>query len=55
MTTASRRSFLTAAGGSLLALAARPTAPALLLASRRRADLVIRGGTVFDGTGAAGV
>jgi N-acyl-D-amino-acid deacylase len=55
MATSSRRSFLTAAGGTLLALAAPAGAPALLLASRRRADLVIRGGTVFDGTGAAGV
>jgi N-acyl-D-amino-acid deacylase len=38
-------------GGVALALAG---APALLLASRRRADLVVRGGTVFDGTGAPG-
>jgi N-acyl-D-amino-acid deacylase len=49
---ASRRDFLRAAGGAALAAAG---APALLLASRRAADLVIRGGTVFDGTGAAGV
>ncbi len=48
----SRRAFLHRAGGATLALAG---APALVLASRRRADLVIRGGTVFDGTGAAGV
>ncbi len=49
--TPSRRSFLQAAGGALAVLAG---APAVLVASRRRADLIIRGGTVFDGTGAAG-
>jgi N-acyl-D-amino-acid deacylase len=54
MADASRRSFLAAAGGSLLALAV-PGAPALRPAARRRAELVIRGGTVFDGTGAEGV
>jgi N-acyl-D-amino-acid deacylase len=48
----SRRAFLRGAGGAALALAG---APALLLASRRAADLVVRGGTVFDGTGAPGV
>jgi len=47
-----RRTFLAHAGTAALALAG---APALLLASRRAADLVIRGGTVFDGTGAPGV
>ena len=48
---ASRRDFLLASGAALVAAAGAP--PAL----RRRADhdLVIRGGTVFDGTGAAGV
>lgn len=30
-------------------------APSLVLASQRRADLIIRGGTMFDGTGAEGV
>jgi N-acyl-D-amino-acid deacylase len=48
----SRRSFLQSAGGALLALAG---APAVLTAARRRADVIIRGGTVFDGTGAAGI
>jgi N-acyl-D-amino-acid deacylase len=48
---ATRRDFLLAGGAALVAAAGSP--PAL----RRRAghDLVIRGGTVFDGTGAAGV
>ena len=50
--TTSRRSFLRTAGGALVTIAG---APSLLLASRRRADLIIRGGTLFDGTGAAGV
>ncbi|MFI5311092.1 MAG: amidohydrolase family protein [Gemmatimonadales bacterium] len=47
----SRRSFVASSAASVLALAG---APALIL---RRApyDLVIRGGTVFDGTGAAGI
>ena len=49
--TTSRRSFLRTAGGTLLTIAGAPT---LLLASRQRADLIIRGGTLFDGTGAAG-
>src|SRR5688572_29206743 len=49
--TPSRRSFLRAAGGALLTIAG---APAVLRASRRRAGLIIRGGTLFDGTGAAG-
>ena len=50
--TTSRRAFLQRTGSGLLALAG---APALLGAARQRADLVIRGGTVFDGTGAPGV
>lgn len=47
----SRRSFVASSAASLLAVAG---APGLIL---RRApyDLVIRGGTVFDGTGVAGV
>ena len=49
--TTSRRSFLRTAGGALITIAG---APSLLLASRQRADLIIRGGTLFDGTGAAG-
>lgn len=49
----SRRTFLTTAGSALLGAAVAPPLPAL---GRRRAehDLVIRSGTVFDGTGAAG-
>ena len=50
--TTSRRSFLRTAGGAVLTLAG---APGVLLASRRRADIIIRGGMVFDGTGAAGI
>ena len=46
-----RREFITASG---VILAASACAPALKLASRPKHDLVIRGGTVFDGTGAAG-
>ena len=49
--TTSRRSFLRTAGGALVTIAG---APSLLLASRQRADLIIRGGTLFDGTGAPG-
>ena len=49
--TTSRRSFLRTASGALITIAG---APSLLLASRQRADLIIRGGTLFDGTGAAG-
>jgi N-acyl-D-aspartate/D-glutamate deacylase len=49
--TTSRRSFLRTAGGTLITIAG---APSLLLASRQRADLIIRGGTLFDGTGAPG-
>jgi N-acyl-D-amino-acid deacylase len=48
---ATRRDFLLASGAALVAAAGAPPA------FRRRTghDLVIRGGTVFDGTGAAGV
>ena len=48
---ATRRDFLLASGAALVAAAGDP--PAL----RRRTvhDLVVRGGTVFDGTGAAGI
>jgi N-acyl-D-amino-acid deacylase len=48
----SRRTFLEVAGGALLGIAG---APAVLAARRQRPDLVIRGGTVFDGSGAPGV
>jgi N-acyl-D-aspartate/D-glutamate deacylase len=52
----SRRDFLRRAGGAALAASGvLAGAPALLLASRRAHDLVVRGGTVFDGTGAPGV
>lgn len=44
-----RRDLLRLTGGALLAWVG---APAILGASRRRADLVIRGGTVVDGSGA---
>jgi N-acyl-D-amino-acid deacylase len=50
--TTTRRSFLRTAGGALLAIAGAPT---VLPAAKRRADIIVRGGTVFDGTGAAGV
>jgi N-acyl-D-amino-acid deacylase len=46
-----RRRFLAAGTSSFIALAG---APALLLRPRTAHDLVIRGGTVFDGTGAPG-
>jgi len=49
-----RRDFL-ASSASLLALGLLPNAPALLLPSRKAYDVVIRGGTVFDGTGAPGI
>ncbi len=49
--TSSRRSFLRTAGGTLLTIACGPS---VVTASRRRADLIVRGGTLFDGTGAAG-
>lgn len=41
--------------GFLLAALAAGCAPAVRTPGRRRFDLVIRGGTVFDGTGAAGI
>ena len=47
-----RRGFIAATSA---ALAAGACAPALKLASRKKHDLVIRGGTVFDGAGAPGV
>jgi len=48
----SRRGFIATTGA---AIAAAACAPALRLASRKKHDLVIRGGTVFDGMGAPGV
>ena len=48
----SRRSFLRTTTAAVVTLAGNPAA---LLASSRRADIIVRGGTVFDGTGAAGV
>ena len=48
----SRRAFVLTGGAALVA---GLRAPALLLASRRTADLVIRRGTVFDGLGHEGV
>ncbi len=47
-----RREFL-AAGGVVIAGSA--CAPAFRIASRPKHDLVVRGGTVFDGSGAPGV
>jgi N-acyl-D-amino-acid deacylase len=47
-----RRDFVSATG---ILLATAACAPALRLTARRKHDLVIRGGTVFDGTGAPGV
>jgi N-acyl-D-amino-acid deacylase len=50
-----RRSFLTTAGSALVGAAVAPKLAALPPPGRRAEhDLVIRGGTVFDGTGAAG-
>lgn len=46
----SRRSFIVAAGASVVALSGARS----LLARRRIHDIVIRGGTIIDGTGAAG-
>jgi N-acyl-D-amino-acid deacylase len=46
----SRRSFVTAIGATSMALSGVPS----LLARRRVHDLVIRGGTIIDGTGAVG-
>ena len=48
----SRRGFIATTSA---AIAAAACAPALRLASRKKHDLVIRGGTVFDGMGAPGV
>lgn len=45
-----RRGFITESAGALLAIAAAPA----VLARRNEYDLVIRGGTVFDGTGSEG-
>jgi N-acyl-D-amino-acid deacylase len=47
-----RRDFIGAAAGSVAALAG---APALVLRSRATADIVNRGGTVFDGAGGPGI
>lgn len=47
-----RRAFVATLG---VAVAASACAPALRLVGRSRHDLVLRGGTVFDGTGAEGV
>ena len=48
----SRRAFVVTGGTALAGIAG---APALILATRRTADIVIRGGTVFDGLGHDGV
>jgi len=48
----SRRGFIATTSA---AIAAAACAPALRLASRKKHDLVIRGGTMFDGMGAPGV
>ena len=50
MTDIDRRSFLSTTGSTLLATAVLPNA----LARRADHDLIIRGGTLFDGTGAEG-
>ena len=50
--TISRRSFVVSAGASLAVLAG---APRIILPWRRRYALVIRGGTLFDGSGAPGI
>ena len=50
--TLSRRSFVLSAGTTLAALAGSPR---LVLPWRRRYALVIRGGTVFDGSGSHGI
>ncbi len=51
--TTSRRSFIRTAGGAIVALATAPTP--VLAARQRRADVILRGGMLFDGIGAAGV
>src|ERR1044072_5391069 len=48
----SRRDFVRTSSGALAVLAG---APYLLLRSRAGADIIVRGGTVFDGSGAAGM
>ena len=50
--TPTRRNFLKAAAGGLIATSTVPTAG---LASAPRFDVVIRGGTIVDGTGSRGV
>ncbi|MEP6492413.1 MAG: D-aminoacylase [bacterium] len=50
-TPTSRRSFVATSAGSVLALAGAPW----IILRRAPHDLIIRGGTVFDGTGAAGI
>ncbi|HEX6598518.1 MAG TPA: D-aminoacylase [Gemmatimonadaceae bacterium] len=51
----SRRSFLGTAGSALFGIAVAPKLASLPSFNRRAAhDVVIRGGTVFDGTGAPG-
>jgi N-acyl-D-amino-acid deacylase len=52
-TALTRRDFL-ASSASLLALGLLPQAPAIHLPSRKTFDVIIRGGTVFDGTGRPG-
>ena len=47
-----RRDFIGTTAASLAAFAG---APAVLIRSRSAADIVIRGGTVFDGSGGAGI
>ena len=46
-----RRDFVATTGAAIAAM----SSPSLLRASRRDYDLIIRGGTVFDGLGGAGV
>ncbi|MEO7456692.1 MAG: D-aminoacylase [Gemmatimonadaceae bacterium] len=48
--TTSRRSFITTTGGALVAVACAPS----IAARRADHDLVVRNGTVFDGSGAEG-
>jgi N-acyl-D-amino-acid deacylase len=49
----SRRDFIRTSSSAFALMVGAP--PALLLRSRAQADIIIRGGTVFDGLGAAGV